>query len=39
MDALTRSVQAHPHSTWHDAAARSVTAGRVTCADGTEVYA
>lgn len=39
MDGLTRSVQVHPHCSWHDTAARSVTAGRVSCADGTEVHA
>ncbi|MGH3801599.1 MAG: FAD-dependent oxidoreductase, partial [Pseudonocardiaceae bacterium] len=39
MDALTRSVQAHPRSTWHDASAESVTADRVSCVDGTEVHA
>lgn len=39
MDALTRSVRAHPRSAWHDVAARSVTAGRVSCVDGTEVHA
>ncbi len=37
--ALTRSVQVHPHCSWHDMAARSVTAGRLSCADGTEVHA
>lgn len=39
MDALTRSVQTHPHCAWHHALARSVTSGRVSCVDDTEVRA